>query len=1088
MVNQVSAQEVYQVISKTKGVSLTEEQRIAVEEASTDWPTLVVAGAGSGKTELMATRVLWLVANQVCRPEEILGLTFTRKAASELSRRITNALTKLSVTPLWPADLPKEFAQPNITTYNSYANALYRDYSLALGFEDDALLLTDASRYQLAREVVMKYGSEIDARLLETDLDINSIIDGLLALAGSMTDNEVTADAIENHINGIISQISKLPVSGNAKVSAEAPIYAALLTQISGIISTPMLAKLAEGFISEKHRRGMIDYSDQVALAYRAVRELGSTVTGREQGTYKQVLLDEFQDTSTMQINLLSGLFAGTSVLAVGDPNQSIYGWRGASASNLAEFLTAFGNESKPVQQLKLSRSWRNPHVVLKLANHILGDLKKTPNFFSSDSKLKKVEVGELDAPETAAQGKISINFAETMHGEVEYLARWFKEQMVPNERGDLPTAAVLMRKRKHMDFIVDQLEREGLTVDVVGLGGLLESPEIVDLISALRVVYYPQAGANLMRLLAGPRWQVSPRDLQQLHIYSRKVSKFYSPGTEKVSGQEAESSLIDALDLLREEETPSDVIDCSDRGLAAMIDCANLLAHLRTQTGLPLVEFVKAVAAELWLDIELTANPVRVDPMARLNSFYTIVQNYVVGNTSHLGGFLEWLEYADSYERFETPSVSAKAGVVQVITAHTAKGLEWDLVAVPRLVDGVFPDLRKRKGWLSKGVLPFALRKDKESLPTLDIAHCEKQGEVKKQVEQFIDVDQVEYMIREDRRLAYVAFTRPRQALLLSGAKWTVGAKRPVEPSLFLLEAAELSDARIELVSQPDTEGLALPTYPASEANPIDLSAQIETWPMEPLGEKHRIKVESAASAVEAAKADKRPDVSGIDRQIDLLVAERESLTKARSEALFPVRIPASGFKDFVKNLGETAERYRRPMPGKPYKQTMAGTLFHGWVEAKFGALANSDELDFEAAEVDDENTTKTVEELQTIFERSRFANLKPFAIECEIQVTFKGNTFICKLDAVFETEDGYEIVDWKTGKPPVTDSEIAERALQLALYRMAFTKLHGVDPKQVEVCLYYVADDLEIRPATIPSTEDLLNLWDKTLEQLVV
>ena len=173
--------------------------------------------------------------------------------------------------------------------------------------------------------------------------------------------------------------------------------------------------------------------------------------------------------------------------------------------------------------------------------------------------------------------------------------------------------------------------------------------------------------------------------------------------------------------------------------------------------------------------------------------------------------------------------------------------------------------------------------------------------------------------------------------------------------------------------------------------------------------------------------------------------------------------------------------------MPEQPYKQTMAGTLFHAWVEQRFGVLSNSDEIDAIEVAAEDEATTKTLEELRAMFEGSRFSKMKPFSIESEIQVTIKGNTFICKLDAVFETETGYEIVDWKTGKPPVGEKEIAERALQLALYRMAFARLHQVDPELIEVCLYYVADDLEIKPEVVPSEQELIALWDSVIDRVL-
>jgi DNA helicase-2/ATP-dependent DNA helicase PcrA len=164
-----------------------------------------------------------------------------------------------------------------------------------------------------------------------------------------------------------------------------------------------------------------------------------------------------------------------------------------------------------------------------------------------------------------------------------------------------------------------------------------------------------------------------------------------------------------------------------------------------------------------------------------------------------------------------------------------------------------------------------------------------------------------------------------------------------------------------------------------------------------------------------------------------------------------------------------------------------MAGTLFHSWIESRFGVLSNSDELDAVTLDPEDTGTEKTMDELKATFESSRFAKMTPHSIEGEIQVTIKGNTFICKLDAVFKTETGYEIVDWKTGKPPVTDKEIADRSLQLALYRMAFARLHNVNPKQIEVCLYYVADDLEIKPEVIPEETDLISLWDSVLEKVV-
>jgi DNA helicase-2/ATP-dependent DNA helicase PcrA len=1086
--NQITADQAYQVFKQNPKLKLTEEQVIAVEGAPTDRPTLVVAGAGSGKTELMATRVVWLVANGKCKPQEILGLTFTRKAASELSKRINNALTKLAEDKtLWPEGLERNFTAPNITTYNSYANTLYRDYALSLGYEDDSTLLTDASRFQLAREVVIRYGEEVDPRIIDSELSLNSVVDGVLSLAGAMSDHNVSPDQIESFISGFHQAIAKLPASSRAKVSVEQPIGSTLLATISGALSTPMLANLANAFIEEKKKRSYIDFSDQVALAHRAVIELGETVRARETGLYTQVLLDEFQDTSTMQIELLSGLFAGKSVFAVGDPNQSIYGWRGASASNLGDFLTKFRAQGPEIEQLHLSRSWRNPKVVLELANEILRPLESTPGYLQNRPALPKVSIRKLDAPAHAEEGEITVYFADEVANEAKFTARWLIENMGEGPLEERPTAAVLMRSRNMMSVFETELRDAGLNVEVVGLGGLLESPEIIDLVAALKVVHYPQAGAHLMRLLAGPRWQVEPKDLERLSRYSRNLARFWNRDSKKVSGSEAEASIIDALDYLLDETDHQQIPSFSERGLAALQNCAKLLRQLRSRTGMPLPEFVRAVEQELWLDIELAANPKRIEPMANLNAFANLVTGYAETSTATLGGFLEWLDYANLKERFETPAVAARRGVIQLITAHTAKGLEWDLVAVPRLVEGSFPSIQTTQGWLSSGELPFPLRGDATSLPTMDFSSCEDQAAATKVIEQFKKVDQYEYLMREERRLAYVAFTRPKHKLLLTGSKWKPGVKGEAKPSQFLLEAARISDPRVVVIDRVDSTENPLPSYEQLDTNPSDLTSFKEIWPMEPLGEAHRLKVKAAKFEVDTAIANKAPSRTEIDVTIDRLLEERDLLITRSSQVKLPIRISASRFKEFIFDLPKVVEMYRRPMPERPYKQTMAGTLFHSWVEARFGVLGNSDELDAISEEPEDSSTQKTMDELKEIFESSRFSKMTPHSIEGEIQVTIKGNTFICKLDAVFKTETGYEIVDWKTGKPPVGDKEIADRALQLALYRMAFSKLHGVDPKEIEVCLFYVADNLEIKPEVIPEEADLIELWESVLEKVV-
>lgn len=1090
--NKFSADQVFLAVQSPEKLAanptmcLTDEQRAAVELAPTDAPSLVVAGAGSGKTELMSVRVLWLVANGYAEPHEILGLTFTRKAASELSKRINNGLRTLSRTEFWPKELAeKPFVAPNISTYNAYANSLFQDHALALGYEPDSILLTEAARFQLAREVVLKYGSSVDSRINEYDSSLTTIVGAVLSIASEMADNNVDAQAINDFVEQLKTEISALDAP---KKTPEMPIPTTRLGKWQAFFDSGLIANLAQKFRDEKFARGMVDYSDQVALAARAVEQMPDLVAGRERSLYKHVLLDEYQDTSTLQTKLLKGLFAQHSVYAVGDPNQSIYGWRGASASNLREFITDFGTPQREVAQFPLPTSWRNPSGVLNLANHLLKELHHEPDFITrglSEAKLtelehNKVRVVKLTPRPNAPVGDTELAYFQTQSEEAEAVAKWFKRKL--DESPKKPTAALLLRTKGSANYYAAALTKVGIPYQVVGVAGLLEMPEIVDLVSALRVIHNPTAGGSLLRLLAGPRWRIGAKDIQQLYMFAKKISGFDNEDGVELQGEEVGFSIVDALDEILDRRNFKSGI--SETGLIRMKDAAKLFRKLRSQTGLALPEFVRVVEQELWLDIELTANPHRIQPMANLNSFANVVANYAGSYSPTLGGFLEWLEFAAEKESFETPSVAATPGEVQILTVHASKGLEWDLVAVPQLIQGTFPsDTNGFKGWTNGKSLPYHFRGDADSLPRFDISSATKQPDVDK-IEEAFKEDVKEYKYREERRLAYVAVTRAKQSLMVSASVYKGTNKTVTTPSTYLTELATSGEPSLTIIGGSGNPDSPLPDLDRLDGNPDAAANLTLEWPLDPLGPNHRRKLEAARDLVEGDI--QKPSAAKVDAEIDLLLADQEDSVARARQAKLPVRIPASRFKEFLLETEEVAELYRRPVPREPFSATMAGTLFHTWVEERFGLFSPKDELDLQVEVVDDGNPQLNIEDLKEIFEQSRFATMTPADIECEIQVTIESNTFICKIDAVFETEDGFEIVDWKTGIAPKTPEDIAEKALQLALYRMAYSKFHGIDADKIEVCLYYVNENLEIRPEAVKSEAELISMWNAVLEKV--
>lgn len=1013
-----SADQVYALLSQHR---LTEEQRAVIEGAPLAAPALVIAGAGSGKTELMTVRVLYLVANQLAKPEEILGLTFTRKAASELAARVNQALYKLRETELWPENLDFDFLPANITTYNSFGNEIFRRLALAIGFEQDANLLSEAGSIALADELLKTSQLHNASDLESWEKSKDFLIELVLQLAGELTDNQASAEQMKDFLESFIAQVSSLPQTESGSTAR----YGYTEEFLAAARQNQMLADLAHSYQELKAKRNLVDFSDQVALALKALSQ-------PLDHPYKFVLLDEYQDTSSIQTQMLARLFAATSVLAVGDPNQAIYGWRGASSNNISNFHEDFLSPN-PVT-FTLSRSWRSGPQVVAAANKITESLE------SSNAHLDTIRL-EPGNPET--QDEVSAEVFQDEHAEALAIADWFSKHL-----SEKVSAALLVRTKSGMPRLTKALEARGIEVEVTGLSSLIQMPEVVDLISALNVVFRPQSGVHLMRILSGAKYRIGPKDLAELSNLAKRLDRI----------RERQSSLpitiVEALDELRFEGAQR-LSKISETGQARMISAAELFARIRKRSSLTLTELCWAIVRELEIDIELFAHSNSPNPLANLESFISRVADFENSSLRPSpSGLLAWLDHAKEKESFELPKSGAKRGLVQLMSVHAAKGLEWDLVAVAGLNQGSFPiDGRGAKGWLASGKLPFKLRGDSDVLPRFEFENATTQRDLKKRFDLFQDENRAKALL-EERRLAYVAITRAKNKLLLTASHYKQGVKKSRALSPFLVE---LLDAKLANLVSPIPETL--------DSNPLEESLETAYWPADPLGIKRGV-VEEAVKSVEQAA------VSTLDDFIELtLLLEERDQTSHPQTPEFPKRISASALMKLFEDPDGFAQWLLRPTPALYKESARVGTAFHANLEEVFKA-GSENQL---------EPWDEDVKELGANFSSSRFAGLNPAYVEQTIEIPIAGIIVVCKIDAIFQTQDGYEIIDWKSGKAPKDDSDLARRAIQLALYRIAFSKWQGAPLERIRASFFFAGDGIEVSPQRLLSEAELASEIDR-------
>ena len=1081
-----------------------EQARVIAHRLS---PLLVVAGAGSGKTATMAQRVVYLIATGQVRPDQVLGLTFTRKATSELDQRVASRLSGLGAAGLLPTTAldgggigdAGDFGEPTIATYNSFAGSLVRDHGLRIGVDPDSALITQARSWQIVTSL-------IEARTLP--LPSESLVhnaNAALVLSDALSQNLLTIDEAAENLADLNEQFTALAsIKGCKTLVGKAP---AVMTEWEALLD--VVAELQR----YKRRHGLLDFGDQIALAC-TIAESVPEAAAQVRAQYPAVLLDEFQDTSVAQVRLLSALFADSGVTAVGDPHQAIYGWRGASAGALDTFHQRFNPtgtarlasgeppaDAAPV--LELSTSWRNDSTILEAANAVSAPLRSGVTQ-DGDPVGEHIAVAPLRARPVAfglKPGTVHGAFLQDPAEEARTVAGFLAERWSPSAE-----MAVLCRTRAQMEPIAAELETAGVPYTIVGLGGMLYVPEVADVRALLTVASDPERGDRVVRLLTG--FGIGAGDLRALAALAREVVRpapeASRTATESRSAQdEADSPLIsEALDTLlrwHEEgvEDLSPAVELTPAGFAVALRTARAIRRVREAIALPLPDLVALAEQALDLDIEIAA---RVgNPMGHraLDSFQETALAFATDTDSAtLTGFLEWLDATEEHEdAMSAPEVDPSPGAVQLLTVHAAKGLEWDVVAVPGMDEQVFPSYTSsakgdlsvvETGWMgSTSTFPFPLRADADDLPPFSVGGLDPAVTDKPLLAETMTAYKEalgRHSLREERRLAYVAFTRARHELLLTGSHLSKTASKPRRPSRFLTELQ-----RRDLL-RPYAEGWV--DFDESRPNPLTALTQVGTWPpdadaAEPLDSQapeargedapvtdrlaavRRARYAAAAQVaaamggtepVQEVPTQTQPDDEMVRRwrlEAGLLLAERTRALSNGPAVRLPEHLAATRLDDLRADRHQFALDLRRPLPPEPRAAGRLGTVFHDAVAQRLSARGTLFGLG--QAGVPDSLGPQDRDRIERWLETAEnLPLLEDYVLaetETDREITIGATTLRCRMDAVFRRLDGtgWLIVDWKTGRRRVPVD-------QLSVYVHAWAASQGVPTGSVRAAYVYV------------------------------
>lgn len=691
---------------------LNEEQKQAVTHK--DGPLMIVAGAGTGKTTVITKRIAWLIEQKLAQPDEILALTFTEKASTEMEERV-DVLLPYGYVDLW------------ILTFHSFCEKILRENALEIGLSPDFKLLDETQQWIFIKKNLDKFDLDYYRPLGNPTKFINAMLKHFSRAKDEVISTEDYLNyaedlRLDNDSPDFVKDLgSKISENDKNEIKKQEILRISELADSFHVYNKLLLDN------------NYLDFGDLIIWTIHLFKQR-PLILEKYRQQFKYILVDEFQDTNYSQYELIKILAQPkNNLLIVGDDDQSIFKFRGASISNIMQFKIDYPG----CKEIVLKNNYRSTQEILDLSYKFIQ--QNNPNRL-------EVQLGDKISKQLKAHVEDKAVIEHLHYPTIDQEVKKTIEKIVQLFDNEKQTTwndfAILVRANDSASLFAAELENKGIPYQFMALRGLYSKNIILDMVAYMKVLANVHDNSNLYRVLKFNLWSLEDDMISKVILEAKK---------------RAESIFETLKKSLLLKNISEDFITKANK-VVALIEKHNKIAIEKKLSEL----FLKIIH-DIGILKELTSdmNKQKKENLEYLQQFFKKIKNFEEVETDpSLKNFLDLFDLEIQAGDTGRLNLNSDEGpeMVKILTVHSAKGLEFDYVFIVNLVDRKFPTTEKKEP------IPLPNKLVKESIPIGDI-HLE-----------------------EERRLFYVAMTRAKKGLFFTSAD-DYGGVREKKLSRFLNE-----------------------------------------------------------------------------------------------------------------------------------------------------------------------------------------------------------------------------------------------------------------------------------------------------------